>query len=58
MKMSTLPMRAPLLPNPLAGFARIASARIASFVDAVFAVFAEAQDQARAAHERYPFSEW
>jgi hypothetical protein len=53
MKMLTLPIRAPQLPNPLSGFARIAS-----FVDAVFDVFADAQDQARAARARYPFMAW
>ncbi|HEX3858640.1 MAG TPA: hypothetical protein VHV58_03490 [Pseudolabrys sp.] len=51
--MLTLPIRAPQLPNPLSGLARIVS-----FVDAVFDVFADAQDQARAAHARYPLMSW
>jgi hypothetical protein len=50
--MATLPIRAPLMP-PLAGFARIVS-----FVQMMIAVFSEAQQQAVAAHKRYPFADW
>ena len=51
--MSTLPLRVPHVPQPLAGFARVISA-IATVID----VFAEAQQQAIAAHKRYPFADW
>jgi hypothetical protein len=50
--MATLQNRIPLAPT-LPGFARIAST-IAMVID----VFADAQHQARAAHQRYPFAEW
>lgn len=53
--MSTLPIRASHISfaSPLAGFARFFSA-----VSAVIEVFAEAQENARAAHARYPFAGW
>jgi len=53
--MSTLPIRAPHLPEvlPLTGFGRIVSVLV-TVVD----VFTEAQQQARAAHKRYPFADW
>ena len=53
--MSTLPIRAPHLSLawPKSGFARVIS-----FVTAAVDVFAQAQVQARAAHDRYPFAEW
>jgi hypothetical protein len=51
-KMPTLPIRTSLVPT-LPGFTRIASA-----VAMVFDAFADAQHQARAAHQRYPFAEW
>jgi len=50
--MSTLPIRSPYAPT-LLGIGRIASA-----VAMVFDVFANTQNQARAAHQRYPFVEW
>jgi hypothetical protein len=39
--------------QPIAGFARIISV-IATVID----IFAEAQQQAIAAHKRYPFVDW
>jgi hypothetical protein len=51
--MSTLPLRAPHVPQPLAGFTRVIAA-LATVID----VFAEAQQQAIAAHKRYPFADW
>ncbi len=39
--------------RPFAGFARIVSVLIA-----VLEVFAEARDQAKAAHQRFPFADW
>lgn len=50
--MSTLPIRAPLVP-PLMGFARVIS-----FLTIAIEVFAEAQREAVAAHKRYPFADW
>ena len=52
--MSTLPIRAPgfSLHWPLASFARVRSV-----MSAVIDVFAEAQAQARAVQDRYPFVE-
>jgi hypothetical protein len=52
--MSTLPNRAQgiSLHRPLAGFARVRSV-----MSAVIDVFAEAQAQARAVQDRYPFAE-
>jgi hypothetical protein len=57
--MSTLPIRAPqtqvawpVFAWPMAGFARLRT-----LVSAVIDVFAEAQAQARAVHNRYPFAE-
>ena len=50
--MATLPIRAPIVPV-LAGFGRIIS-----FIVIFFEVVADAQRQAKAAHERYPFAEW
>lgn len=53
--MSTLPMQAPHVPQDWAipGFGRVVSA-----VLTVLDVFTEAQQQARAAHERFPFADW
>jgi hypothetical protein len=52
--MSTLPLRASdVQPVSLPGIARLVSA-----VVMVIDVFAEAQAQARAAHQKYPFAEW
>ncbi len=51
--MSALPLRLPHVPRPMAGIGRVISA-IAMVVD----VFAEAQQQAIAAHRRYPFADW
>ena len=53
--MSTLPIRASQLSSgwPHAGFGRFFAA-----VSAVIEVFAEAQENARAAHARYPFAGW
>ncbi|HET7190610.1 MAG TPA: hypothetical protein VFI98_01735 [Pseudolabrys sp.] len=50
--MTTLPIRAPI-ELPFAGFARVIS-----FCKALIEVFAVAQQQANAAHKRYPFAEW
>jgi hypothetical protein len=52
--MPTLPIRAPHISFawPLAGFARVRTV-----VSAVIDVFAEAQSQARAVQDRYPFVE-
>lgn len=50
--MTTLPIRAPMT-LPLAGFARVIS-----FFTIAIEVFAEAQQQAAAAHKRFPFAEW
>jgi hypothetical protein len=50
--MTTLPIRAPIVP-PLSGFARVIS-----YFSIAIEVFAEAQQQASAAHKRYPFAEW
>jgi hypothetical protein len=47
--MSTLPLRISHV-QPLNGFARVFSVIVT-----VFEVFAEAQQQAIAAHQRYPF---
>jgi hypothetical protein len=47
--MSTFPLRVPHV-QPFNGFARVISA-----IAMVFEVFAEAQQQATAAHQRYPF---
>ncbi len=52
--MSTLPLRAPRVPAlPATGFAR-AVAAVLLMID----VLSEAQEQARAAHKRYPFADW
>jgi hypothetical protein len=52
--MSTLPLRAPRIPTlPATGFSR-AIAAVLVMID----VFSEAQAQARAAHQRYPFADW
>jgi hypothetical protein len=51
--MSTLPLRAANVPQPFTGFARVITA-LATVID----VFAEAQQQAIAAHKRYPFVDW
>lgn len=53
--MSTLPIQAPAMPQvwPLAGFGRVFAA-LATVLD----VIAEAHEQARAAHKRYPFADW
>jgi len=53
--MSTLPIRAPYVPQvwPLTGFGRVVSVLVTALD-----VIVEAQEQARAAHERYPFAEW
>jgi hypothetical protein len=50
--MATLPLHAPIVPA-LAGFARVIS-----WIVIFFEVVADAQRQAAAAHERYPFAEW
>ena len=50
--MTTLPIRASIVP-PLAGFARVMS-----YLTIAIEVFAEAQQQAAAAHKRFPFAEW
>ena len=50
--MTTLPIRAPIVP-PLAGLAWVIS-----YFAFAFEVFAEAQQQAAAAHKRFPFAEW
>jgi hypothetical protein len=50
--MTTLPIRAPIVPS-LAGFARVIA-----YFNIAFEVFAEAQQQAAAAHKRYPFADW
>ena len=50
--MTTLPIRAPMT-LPLAGLARVIS-----FFAIAIEVFAEAQQQAAAAHKRFPFAEW
>jgi hypothetical protein len=50
--MSTLPIRAPLT-SPFAGFARVLL-----FFGTIIAVFSEAQQQAAAAHKRFPFADW
>jgi hypothetical protein len=47
--MTTLPLRIPHV-QPFNGFARVISV-----ITTVFEVFAEAQQQATAAHRRYPF---
>ena len=50
--MATFSIRAPIVPA-LAGFGRVIS-----FFAIFFEVVADAQCQAEAAHERYPFAEW
>jgi len=50
--MSTLPIHAPLT-SPLAGLARVLL-----FFQTMIAVFSEAQQQAAAAHKRFPFADW
>ena len=49
--MTTLPIRAPIV--PLAGLARVIS-----YFNIAIEVFAEAQQQAAAAHKRFPFADW
>src|SRR5262245_57141361 len=51
-EMTTLPIRAPIVPS-LAGLARVLS-----YFNIAIEVFAEAQQQAAAAHKRFPFAEW
>jgi hypothetical protein len=52
--MSTLPIRAPYSPTwSFPVFGRIFAA-VATLLD----VFVEAQDQARAAHKRFPHANW
>ena len=50
--MTTLPIRAPIMPS-LPGLARVLSC-----FNIAIEVFAEAQQQATAAHKRFPFTEW
>jgi hypothetical protein len=50
--MTTLPIRAPIVPS-LAGLARVLS-----YIDIAIEVFAEAQEQAAAAHRRFPLAAW
>lgn len=50
--MTTLPIRAPI-ELPFASFARVIF-----FCKTLIEVFADAQQQASAAHKRYPFAEW
>ncbi len=50
--MSTLQVHAPVVP-PLGGFARVISL-LKTFAE----VFLDAQRDAAAAHERYPFADW
>src|SRR5207344_1801835 len=51
-EMTTLPIRAPIVP-PFAGLARVIS-----YFNSAIEAFAEAQQQAAAAHKRFPFAEW
>jgi hypothetical protein len=52
--MSTFPLRALRVPAlPATGFSRAVAAMLV-MID----VFAEAQEQARAAHKQYPFADW
>jgi hypothetical protein len=52
--MSTLRIQAPQAPQfPLSGFGRLVSALVMALD-----VIADAQQQARAAHKRYPFADW
>src|SRR5215467_12368520 len=51
-EMTTLPIRAPIVPS-LAGLARVLS-----YIDIAIEVFAEAQQQAAAAHKRFPLAAW
>lgn len=53
--MSTLPIQAPHVPQvwPIAGFGRVVAA-VLTMLD----VFTEAQQQALAAHKRFPFADW
>jgi hypothetical protein len=50
--MTTLPIRAPIV-SPL-----VSLARLISYFNIAIEVFAEAQQQAAAAHKRYPFADW
>jgi hypothetical protein len=50
--MTTLPIRAPIVPS-LAGLARVFS-----YFSIAIEVFTEAQQQATAAHKRFPFADW
>ena len=50
--MTTLPIRAPIVP-PLAGLARVIS-----YFNIAIEVFAVVQQQATAAHKRFPFADW
>ena len=52
--MTTLPLRAPQAQTGLGDFLSY----IGSVIDAVFEVFEDAQQMARAAHQRYPFIEY
>jgi hypothetical protein len=52
--MSTLPIRAPFTPTwsfPVFG-------RLITVMTTILDVFVEAQEQARAAHKRFPFAAW
>ena len=53
--MSTLPIQAQQVPQvwPIPGFARVVL-----FMTSALDVFAEAQQQAQAAHKRFPFADW
>jgi|GEM_PF-2275754 len=53
--MSTLQLRSPYIPS---FSVLLASARVVAIIVAVVDVFAEAQDMARAAQKRYPFTDW
>jgi hypothetical protein len=54
--MSTISLRAP---RPTFASTLVqAGAKFGSALTAVFDIFADAQDMARAAHRRYPFAEW
>jgi hypothetical protein len=54
--MSTLPLRAPRLPAPLAGFG--GWRRVLAAITTALDILSEAQRQAAAAHRRYPFANW
>jgi hypothetical protein len=54
--MSTLEIRTATMPKPRRAFAGFA--RIVSIIATVLDVFTEARDQAKAAHQRFPFADW